>query len=114
MACGPRLPSVWIPACRMRRPKHRVKTGPTGKGTERCIYLNENLSQGCLRSSLAEVVEDGLANCGHEWQQQVGTCLRLLYPKLVAAPVNVFQLQANHFAGAQSVRNHQEQHGVVA
>src|SRR5271166_5519497 len=60
--------------------EYRVKAGPTGKGTERCGYLDEDLSQRCLRSSLAEVVEDGLANCRHEWQQQVGTCLRLLYP----------------------------------
>ena len=36
--------------------EHRVKAGPTGKGTERCVYLNENLSQRCLQSSLAELV----------------------------------------------------------
>src|SRR5664280_684247 len=60
--------------------EHRVKAGPAGKGTERCFYLNEDLTQRCLWSSLAEVVEDGLANFRHEWQQQVGACLRLLYP----------------------------------
>src|SRR5271165_843054 len=60
--------------------EHSVKTGPTGKGTEGCCCLDEDLSQRCLRSSLAEVVEEGLANCGHEWQKQVGICLRLLYP----------------------------------
>src|SRR6516162_628368 len=54
--------------------KDRVKTGSVGKGTGRGGGLNKELSQGCLRPSLAQVVEDGLTNFRHERQEQVGAC----------------------------------------